>query len=113
MEYFFNPSFQRVNRLFVLPFEDNAVRTGHARNFLRTVEIKDYNVMIDGKKFFDQPVKNDLRTYGNIQKITTGQGDDYRTDCLLEYSYFKKYYEMTVIDLRKQKSLDADPKAMK
>ena len=87
MEYFLIPSFQRVNRLFVLPFEDNAVRTGDARNFLRTVEIKDYNVMIDGKKFSDQPVKNDLRTYGNIQKIATGQGDDYTTGCLLEYIF--------------------------
>ena len=43
--------------------------------------------MIDGKKFSDQPVKNDLRTYGNIQKIATGQGDDYTTGCLLEYIF--------------------------
>ena len=44
--------------------------------------------MIDGKKLFDQPVKNNLRAFNNIQKIATGQGDDYTTDCLLDYPYF-------------------------
>ena len=68
--------------------------------------------MIDGKKFFDQPVKNDKVTYENIRKITIGQGDDYTTGCLLDYSYFKKYYKMIDIDLRKQLALDADPKAI-
>ena len=42
------------------------------------------------KKLFDQPVKNDQRTYDNIQKIMTEQGDDYATVCLLDYLYFKK-----------------------
>ena len=45
--------------------------------------------MIDGKNFFDQPVKNDKVTYENIRKITIGQGDDYTTGCLLDYTYFK------------------------
>ena len=65
--------------------------------------------MIDGKDFFDQPVKNDLTTYENIRKIATGQGDDYTTGCLLDYNYFKNYYKMIIIDLRKQQALDADP----
>ena len=55
------------------------------------MEIKDYNVMIDGQNIFDQPVKNNLRTYNNIQKITIDQGVDYTTGCLLDYPYFKKY----------------------
>ena len=67
--------------------------------------------MIDGKNFFDQPVKNNKVTYGNIRKIATGQGDDYTTGCLLDYTYFKKYYKMIAIDLNKQ-VLDADPKAI-
>ena len=58
--------------------------------------------MIDGKNFFDQPVKNDKVTYENIRKITTGQGDDYTTGCLLDYTYFKKYYKMITMDLSKQ-----------
>ena len=60
------------------------------QNFPPTVEIKDYNVVIDGRNFFDQPVKNDFGRY-NIQKIAIGQGDDY-TNYLLDYPYFKKYY---------------------
>ena len=68
--------------------------------------------MIDGKNFFDQPVKNDKVTYENIRKITIGQGDDYTTGCLLDYTYFKKYYKMIAIDLSKQQALDADPKAI-
>ena len=76
------------------------------------VEIKDYNAMVDGKNFFDQPINSDLKTYENIRKIATGQGDDYTTGCLLDYTYFKKYYKMIAIDLSKQQALDADPKAI-
>ena len=57
--------------------------------------------MVDGRTFFDQPIKNDLKTYDNIRKIATGQGDDYTTGCLLVYPYFKKYYKLIVIDLSK------------
>ena len=107
-----NPSLQGVNRLFVLSFENENDRTSHSTYYLPKVEIKDYNVMIDGKNFFDQPVKNDKVTYENIRKITIGQGDDYTTGCLLDYTYFKKYYKMIAIDLSKQQALDADPKAI-
>ena len=58
--------------------------------------------MIDGRNFFDQPVKNDLITVDNIWKITTGQGDNYTTGCLLGYNYFKNYYKMIAIDSSKQ-----------
>ena len=58
--------------------------------FLGTVEIKNYNVMIDGQNFFDQPVKTDLITYDNIRKIATGQGDNYTIGCLLNYRHFKQ-----------------------
>ena len=68
--------------------------------------------MIDGKNFFDQPVKNNKATYENIRKIATGQGDDYTTGCLLDYIYFKNYYKMTAVDLSKQQALDAEPKAI-
>ena len=68
--------------------------------------------MIDGKNFFDQPIKNDKVTYENIRKNATGQGDDYKTGCLLDYIYFKKYYKMVAVDLSKQQALDADPKAI-
>ena len=63
------------------------------RYFLPTVEKKDYNVTFDGQSFFDQPVKNDLRTYVNIRKIVTCQGDDYTAGCLQDYPYFKEHYK--------------------
>ena len=63
------------------------------------------------KNFFDQPVKNDKITYEN-RKFAIGQGDDYTTGCLLDYTYFKKYYKMIAIGLSKQQALDADPKAI-
>ena len=64
------------------------------------------------KTFFDQPVKSDMRTYDNIQKMATGQGDDYTIGCLLDYNYFKEHYKMIEIDLSKQQTLDDDPKAI-
>ena len=68
--------------------------------------------MIDGKKFFDQSVKSNLRIYNTIRKIATDQGDDYTTGCLLDYSYFKNYYKMIAIDLNKQHPLKDYPKAI-
>ena len=105
-------SFQGINRLFVLAFEDDAQRTSNKRYYIPNVEIKDYNVMIDGKNFFDQPIKNNRVTYENIRKIAVGHGDDYATGCLLDYIYFKKYYKMIALDLSKQQALDADLRAI-
>ena len=73
-----NPSFQGVNRLFVLSFGNENDRISHSYYYLPKLEIKDYNVMIDGKNFFDQPINGKLKTYENIIKIATGEGDDYR-----------------------------------
>ena len=68
--------------------------------------------MIDGKNFFDQQINNMFKTYENIRKITTSQGDDYTTGCLLDYTYFKIYYKIIAIDLSKLQALDADPRAI-
>ena len=107
-----NPIFHGVNTLFVLSFENENDRTLHSNYHLPKVEIKYCNVMTDGKNFFDQPINSDLKTYENIRKIATGQGDDYTTGCLLDYSYFKDHYKMIAIDLSKQQALDADPRAI-
>ena len=104
--------FQGINRLFVLAFTDDDERISSKRYYLLLVRMKDYNVMNDGKNFFDKPIKNDKITYDNIRKIATGQGDDYTTGCLLDYAYFKNYYKMITIDLSKQQALDADPRAI-
>ena len=106
------PSFQGVNRLFVLAFENDTQRASHSGYYLPNVEIKSYNVLINGENFFDQPIKNNKVTYENIRKIATGQGDDYTTGCLLDYPYFKDSYKMITVDLSKREALDADPRAI-
>ena len=64
--YLINPSLQGASRLFVLPFENKNGRTSHSTCYLPKVEIKDYNVMIDGRNFFDQPINSMNNTYENI-----------------------------------------------
>ena len=112
LNYLVEPSFQAINRLFVLAFEGDAQRIVHTGYYLPNVEIKDYNVMINGENIFDQPIKNNKVTYENIRKIATGHGDDYTTGCLLDYSYFMNTYKMIAVDLSKQQALDADPRAI-
>ena len=68
--------------------------------------------MINGENFFDQPINNNKVTYKNVRKIATGQGDAYKTGCLLDYPYFKDSYKMIAVDQSKQQALDADPRAI-
>ena len=112
LNHLVEPSFQGVNRLFVLAFENDEDRTSHNDYYLPNVEIKDYNIMINGENFFDQPIKNNKVPYENIRKIAASQGDDYTTGCLLDYSYFVDTYKMIAVDLSKQQTLDADPRAI-
>ena len=104
-------SFQGVNRLFVLAFENDTQKASHSGYYFPNVDVTSYNVVINGETFFDQPIKNNKVTYENIRKIATGQGDDYTTGCLLDYPYFKDSYKRFAVDLSKQQALDADPRA--
>ena len=111
LDFLIDPSFRGVNMLFVLSFKDRRVWQSYKQFFVSAVEIKDYNVVIDWRNFFDQPVRNDLRTYDNIRKIAIGQGDEHTTGCLIDYPYFKNY-KVIPIGLSKQQKLDTDPKAI-
>ena len=64
------------------------------------------------KRFFNQAVKNNLRTYDNIRKFSAVQGDDHTTGCLVDYPYFKEYYNLIATDLSKQEKLEVDSKAI-
>ena len=112
LNHLVEPSFQGLKRLFVLAFENDDDRTNDEEYYLPTAEIKDYNIMINGENFFDQPIKNNKVTYDNIRKIATGQGDDYTTGCLLDYPYFTNSCKMIAVDLSKQQALDAYPRAI-
>ena len=108
-------SFQGVNRLFVLAFAEgnnNPTRSGYRRYYLPRIDITKYNVLIDGRNFYDQPINDKIRQYDKIRKVATGKGDNYATGCLLGYKYFKDFYKLVATDLSKQKELDADPRAI-
>ena len=104
-------SFQRVNKLFVLAFENDTQRTSAKGYYLPNVQKKDCSVMSNRENFFVQPIKNNKVTYGSIRKIATGKEDDYTSGCLLDYPHLIDSYKMIAVDLSKQQSLDADPGA--
>ena len=101
-DFLIEPSFQGVNIIFVLTFNSNDSRIGDSRNFRPIEKLEYYNAIIDGRNFFDQPIKNGKSTYEKIQIIVTNQEDDYATGCLLNYNYFKNHYKIIVIDLNKK-----------
>ena len=101
-----------MNRLFILAFENDTQRTSAKGYYLPNVDIKDYNVMINGENVFDQPIKTNKVTYEHIRKIATSQGDNYTAGCLLDYTYFKDSYKIIATDLNKQQILNSDPKAI-
>ena len=69
LNHMIEPSFQGINRLFVLAFEDDDQRISKKEHYLSSVEIKDCNFMIDGKDFFDQPVANDKKRMKILEKL--------------------------------------------
>ena len=91
---------------------NNPIRNGYRQYYLPRIDITKYNVLIDGRNFYDQPINNKIRQYDEIRKVAIGKGDNYATGCLLDYKYFKDFYKLVAIDLSKQKELDADPRAI-
>ena len=68
-------------------------------------------MIIKGKKLNDRSIDSDIKIYEKIRKLTTGQGEDYTTECLLDYEYVKNHYRLVAVDLCRKKELDVDPKA--
>ena len=110
-------SYQGVKRLFVFAYDtaagnDQISIDSFKKYFLPRVKIENYNIEIDGRNFYDQPINDSIKQYDEIRKISTGQGDDYTTGCLLDFAYFEKNYRLIAADLSKQKALDADSRAI-
>ena len=110
-------SYQGVKRLFVLAYRDcgganRVTADSQRRYFLPRVKIENYNIEIDGRNFYDQPINDSIKQYDEVRKISTGQGDDYTTGCLLDFAYFENNYRLIAADLSKQKALDADSRAI-
>ena len=123
-------AFQGVNRLFILDFEDTradeaadapaprnlavnrVIRDSYRIYFVPRVNITSYNVLTNGRNFYDQSINDSIRKYDEIRKIASGKGDNYATGCLLDYDYFKKNYQLIAVDLSKQRELEADPRVI-
>ena len=71
-----------------------------------------YNIEIDGRNFYEQPLNNSIKQYDEVRKISTWKGADYTTGCLLDFAYFEKNCRIIAVDLSKQKPLDADSRVV-
>ena len=110
-------SCQEVKRLFVPAYINTAGNNqvsvdSYKKYFLPSVKIENCNIEIDGRNFYDQPINDSIKQYDEIKKVSTGQGNDYTTGCLLDFVYFEKNYRLLAADVSKQKALDADSRAI-
>ena len=99
LNYLFDPTFTIVNRLFVLSFENKNDRTSFLKYYGPKIEMKDFNVLIDGKPFFEIPAQNKKQVYEQI--IEMSKNNDYTTGNLFDYQYFKDHRQLIAIDLSK------------
>ena len=101
--------------MFVIAYnaaDGQPTRNGRTKYYLPRIDLNKYNVIIDGRNFYDNPIENDIEKYRELKKVMIGKGEDYTTGSLLDYDYFNKHYKLIAVDLSKQKDLDADPRAI-
>ena len=101
-----NLSFQGVNRLFVMAYNranGQPTRNGQQKYYLPRTDLNKYNVIIDGRIFYDNPIESDIEKYRELKKVMIGKGEDYTTISLLDFNYFGKHYKLVAVDLSKQK----------
>ena len=106
LDYLIDLTFRNINKLFVLSFKNgnnDPIRNSLNRYYMSLVEIKDFNVLIDNKPFFDLPVKNKQEAYGNLTEVS--RNDDYATGNLLDFLYHQKYYKFIGTDLSRQTNI--------
>ena len=110
-----DPSFQGVNRLFVMAYNranGQPTKNGRQKYYLPRIDLEKYNVIIDGRNFYDNPIESDVEKYRELKKVMIGKGEDYTAGSLLDFNYFDKHYKLVAVDLSKQKELDADPRTI-
>ena len=89
LNYLIDPTFTNVNRLFVLILSRNSntdSRYSYSNYYVQKVKINDFNVLIDGKSFFDLPIKNEEEAYEKIIEMSNNK--DCTTVNLLDFGYF-------------------------
>ena len=101
-----DPSFQGVNRLFVMAYNranDQPTRNGQRKYYLPRIDLEKYNVIIDGRNFYDNPIESDIEKYRELKKVMIGKGEDYTTGSSLDFNYFDKHNKLVAVDSSKQK----------
>ena len=101
--------------MFVLVYsnqDDDSKRFNTRRYYLPQGTIKNYNVIINGKNFYNKPIDSDIKQYEDIRKLTIEKGDDFTTGCVLYYENIKNHYRLIAADGSRQNELDVDPKAI-
>ena len=110
-----DPSFQGVNRLFVMAYNranSQPTRNEQRKYYLPRIDLEKYNVIIDGRDFYDDPIESDIEKYRKLIKVMIGKGEDYTAGSLMDFNYFDKHYKLVAVDLSKQKELDTNPRAI-
>ena len=110
-----DPSFQGVNRLLVMAYNrenGQPTRNGRRKYYLPRIDLEKYNIIIDERNFYDNPIESDIEKYRELIKVMIGKGEDYTTGSLFDFNYFDKHYKLVAVNLSKQKELDADPRAI-
>ena len=106
-----------MRELFVFAYDNTAGNNqvsvdSYKKYFLLIVKIDNYNIEIDGRHFYDQPINDSIKQYDEIRNVSTGKGDDCTTGCLLDFTYFENNHRLIATDLSKQKALDADSRSI-
>ena len=99
-----DPSFQGVNRLLVMAYnrvDGQPTKNGQRKYYLPRISLNKYNVIIDGRNLYDNPIESDIEKYRELKKVMIGKGEDYTTGSLLDYNYFDKHYKLVAVDLSK------------
>ena len=110
-----DPCFQGANRLFLTAYNSangQPTRNGQRKYYLPRIDLNKYNVIIDGRNFYDNPIESDIEKYRELKKVMIGKGEDYTRGSLLDFNFFKKHYKLVAADLSKQKELDPDPRTI-
>ena len=110
-----DPSFQGVNRLFVMAYNranGQPTKNGQRKYYLPRIDLEKYNVIIDGRNFYDNPIESDIEKYRELTKVMIEKGEANTTGSLFDFNYFDKHYKLVAVDLSKRKELDADPRAI-